>query len=70
MPIMQPAAAWKEIVTMTVAFGHGISVSPLHVVRGTAAVATGVLRAPDHPGAAAGRAAGRRAGDAAVDVGH
>jgi cell division protein FtsI (penicillin-binding protein 3) len=46
MPIVQPAAAWKEIVTMTVAFGHGISVSPLHVVRGTAAVATGVLRRP------------------------
>ncbi len=46
MPIVQPASAWKEIVTMTVAFGHGISVSPLHVVRGTAAVATGVLRRP------------------------
>ncbi len=46
MPIVQPAAAWKEIVTMTVAFGHGISVSPLHVVRGTAAVATGILRRP------------------------
>ena len=46
MPIIQPASAWKEIVTMTVAFGHGISVSPLHVVRGTAAVATGVLRRP------------------------
>jgi cell division protein FtsI (penicillin-binding protein 3) len=29
-----------------VAFGHGISVSPLHVVRGTAAVATGVLERP------------------------
>ena len=26
---------------MTVGFGHGISVSPLHVVRGTAAVANG-----------------------------
>src|SRR5579863_2315081 len=46
MPIIQPASAWKEIVTMTVAFGHGISVSPLHVVRGTAAVATGVLVRP------------------------
>ncbi len=33
MPIVQSAAAWKEVVTMTVAFGHGISVSPLHVVR-------------------------------------
>ena len=50
MPIIQPAAAWKEVVTLTVAFGHGISVSPLHVVRGTAAVATGGAGAPDHPG--------------------
>jgi cell division protein FtsI (penicillin-binding protein 3) len=40
-PIIQPAANWKEIVTMTVGFGHGISVSPLHVVRGTAAIANG-----------------------------
>ena len=46
LPIIQPASAWKQIVTMTVAFGHGISVSPLHVVRGTAAVATGVLVRP------------------------
>ena len=45
-PIVQPASAWKQVVTMTVAFGHGISVSPLHVVRGTAAVATGVLERP------------------------
>src|SRR5271166_2003075 len=40
-PLIQPAANWKEIVTMTVGFGHGISVTPLHVVRGTAAVANG-----------------------------
>ena len=46
LPIVQSAAAWKEVVTMTVAFGHGISVSPLHVVRGTAAVATGMLVHP------------------------
>ncbi len=46
LPIVQPPSAWKEIVTMTVAFGHGISVSPLHVVRGTAAVATGILQQP------------------------
>ena len=45
-PLVQPADRWKEIVTMTVGFGHGIAVSPLHVVRGTAAVANGgiVLR--------------------------
>ena len=40
-PIVQPAANWKEVATMTVGFGHGIAVSPLHVVRGTAAVANG-----------------------------
>ena len=40
-PIIQPPSAWKELVTMTVGFGHGISVTPLHVVRGTAAVANG-----------------------------
>jgi cell division protein FtsI (penicillin-binding protein 3) len=56
-PIIQPASAWKELVTMTVGFGHGISVTPLHVVRGTAAVANGgllirptiVAREPDAP---------------------
>jgi cell division protein FtsI (penicillin-binding protein 3) len=42
-PIIQPAANWKEVATMTVGFGHGISVTPLHVVRGTAAVANGGL---------------------------
>ena len=46
LPIIQSAAAWKEVVTMTVGFGHGISVSPLHVVRGTAAVASGILVKP------------------------
>ncbi len=40
-PIIQPAANWKEIATLTVGFGHGISVSPLHVVKGTAAIANG-----------------------------
>ncbi len=41
LPIVPPAANWKELTTMTVGFGHGIAVSPLHVVRGTAAVANG-----------------------------
>jgi cell division protein FtsI (penicillin-binding protein 3) len=41
LPIVQSATAWKEVVTLTVAFGHGISVSPLHVMRGTAAIANG-----------------------------
>jgi cell division protein FtsI (penicillin-binding protein 3) len=46
LPIVQSAAQWKEATTMTVGFGQGISVSPLHVVRGTAAVATGWLVRP------------------------
>jgi cell division protein FtsI (penicillin-binding protein 3) len=46
LPIVQSAAQWKEATTMTVGFGQGISVSPLHVVRGTAAVATGILVRP------------------------
>jgi len=44
VPIVQTAQAWKEIVTLTVAFGHGISVSPLHVVRGTAAIANNGIK--------------------------
>jgi cell division protein FtsI (penicillin-binding protein 3) len=40
-PLVPSAANWKEATTMTVAFGHGIAVSPLHVVRGTAALANG-----------------------------
>ena len=64
------AANWKEVATMTVGFGHGIAVSPLHVVRGTAAIANGgiVLRptilAPE-PGTAPRDG---HAGDAAVHV--
>ncbi len=42
-PIVPAAANWKEVATMTVGFGHGIAVSPLHVVRGTAAVVNGGL---------------------------
>ena len=41
LPIVPSAANWKEATTMTVGFGHGIAVSPLHVVRGTAALANG-----------------------------
>jgi len=42
-PLAPPAANWKEIATLTIGFGHGIAVSPLHVVTGTAAVANGGL---------------------------
>ncbi|WP_197735699.1 cell division protein FtsL [Allostella humosa] len=38
---------WREINAMTIAFGHGISVTPLHVVAAEAAMVNGgVLRKP------------------------
>lgn len=38
---------WREINTMTIAFGHGLSVSPLHLVTAVAAVANGgIMRRP------------------------
>lgn len=40
-PIHHADANWGEAVNYTVGFGHGISVTPLHVVAGTAAVANG-----------------------------
>ncbi len=40
-PIVPPISRWKALTTMTVGFGHGIAVSPMHIVRGTAAVANG-----------------------------
>jgi len=41
LPIHPPVANWKEAATLTIGFGHGIAVSPLHVVRGTAVLANG-----------------------------
>jgi cell division protein FtsI (penicillin-binding protein 3) len=57
VPLYPPVANWKEAATMTIGFGHGIAVSPLHVVRGTAALANGgtvlqptiLARGPDDP---------------------
>jgi cell division protein FtsI (penicillin-binding protein 3) len=40
-PQFHSDAAWGDLVNMTVGFGHGISVTPLHVVDGTAAIANG-----------------------------
>jgi cell division protein FtsI (penicillin-binding protein 3) len=46
-PLAPTANGWRDINTMTVAFGHGISVTPLHVVNSIAALANGgILRAP------------------------
>jgi cell division protein FtsI (penicillin-binding protein 3) len=46
-PQAPPPSNWKEIATMTIGFGHGIAVSPLHVVVGTATIANGgIYRRP------------------------
>jgi cell division protein FtsI (penicillin-binding protein 3) len=37
---------WRRINTMTIAFGHGISVSPLHLASGVATVVNGGIRWP------------------------
>jgi cell division protein FtsI (penicillin-binding protein 3) len=58
LPLIPRPQDWREINTMTVGFGHGISITPLHVVAGAAALANGgILRAPTvlarEPGAVA-----------------
>ncbi len=58
LPLIARPQDWREINTMTVGFGHGISVTPLHVVTGAAAIANGgMLRRPtllaQEPGAVA-----------------
>jgi cell division protein FtsI (penicillin-binding protein 3) len=40
-PLFPAERNWKEAATLTIGFGHGIAVTPLHVVVGTAAVANG-----------------------------
>src|SRR3546814_16753580 len=37
---------WRPINTMTIAFGHGLSVSPLHLASGVATVVNGGIRRP------------------------
>jgi cell division protein FtsI (penicillin-binding protein 3) len=47
LPLVPPANGWRDINMMTISFGHGISVTPLHVVSGVAAIANGgILRQP------------------------
>ena len=47
LPLVPPANSWREINMFTIAFGHGISVTPMHVVTGIAAIANGgILRQP------------------------
>ncbi len=46
-PLFPPVSNWKEAATLTIGFGHGIAVTPLHVVMATATVANGgLLRRP------------------------
>ena len=46
-PLAPSAQGWREINTLTVGFGHGLSVTPLHVVTGVSALANGgILRQP------------------------
>ena len=42
--LFPPVTNWKEAATLTIGFGHGIAVTPLHVVAGTAAVANGGVK--------------------------
>ncbi|MEQ8287027.1 penicillin-binding protein 2 [Thalassospira sp.] len=37
---------WREINTMTIAFGHGLAVTPLQVVSGISTIANGGIRRP------------------------
>ena len=47
LPLIPTPQNWREINTMTIGFGHGISVTPLHVVTGVAALANGgIYRQP------------------------
>ncbi|WP_424134452.1 penicillin-binding transpeptidase domain-containing protein [Roseomonas chloroacetimidivorans] len=47
LPMVPPASGWKEINMFTISYGHGIAVTPLHVVTGISAVANGgILRQP------------------------
>ena len=39
-------APWREINTMTIAFGHGLAVTPIQVVRATASVVNGGILPP------------------------
>jgi cell division protein FtsI (penicillin-binding protein 3) len=58
LPLIPRPQDWREINTMTIGFGHGISVTPLHVVTGVSALANGgMLRPPTLLARPAGEAA-------------
>src|ERR1700733_5498932 len=39
-------ATWREVNVMTIAFGHGIAVTPLHMITATAAMVNGGILHP------------------------
>jgi cell division protein FtsI (penicillin-binding protein 3) len=46
-PLAPSANSWRDINTMTIGFGHGIAVTPLHVITGVSALVNGgILRNP------------------------
>ncbi len=45
-PIYPTVAAWRDVSTMTIAYGHGIAVSPLQLAAATAAMVNGGLLLP------------------------
>ncbi|GAB3126225.1 peptidoglycan D,D-transpeptidase FtsI family protein [Novispirillum itersonii] len=46
-PLVPPVQNWKEIATMTISYGHGIAVTPVHLAKGLSAMVNGgVLRQP------------------------
>ena len=45
-PHFPPVKNWKEIAVMTIAYGHGISVTPVHVVTAVSAVVNGGILHP------------------------
>lgn len=47
LPLVPSQRAWRELNTMTIGFGHGISVTPLHVATAGATIVNGgILRQP------------------------
>jgi cell division protein FtsI (penicillin-binding protein 3) len=44
--VLNPGANWGDIATMTVGYGHGISVTPLHLASGYAALVNGGIWRP------------------------
>jgi cell division protein FtsI (penicillin-binding protein 3) len=47
LPLVPSANAWREISMVTISYGHGISVTPMHVINGISSIANGgILHEP------------------------